>query len=305
MSLNNYYDPATCKELVVAGTANEPICVPHVATTSSDIPESMLKRLVDQGFTRSLARSLNETKRAFALRIWVIDNSGSMRTRDGHRIVDTGKSDVSMVDCSRWGEISECVEYHIQLADTIDAPTRFRFLNNPGRGLGPQKFAIKESSYAHQLPAHEAISLMRKVLPGGCTPLTEHILEIYTEVFEMLPELRRTGQKVAIILATVSFYHAARQLTDSSCPTIFTHTYSFISPSIQDGLPSNKQGFSGAYQQNEFVEKLRLLEGLPVWVVIRLCTVRIAHDAALGTLGDMSLSEPFTYMYTLSCFSFT
>jgi hypothetical protein len=205
MSLNNYYDPATGKEPVVAGTTNEPICVPQFAAPPSKIPESILKRLVDQGFTHSLAQSLNETKRAFALRIWVIDNSGSMRTKDGHRIVNNGKSDVYMINCSRWEEISECVEYHIQLADMIDAPTRFRFLNNPGRELGPQKFAIKDSSHAHQLPAHEAISLMRKVLPHGCTPLTEHILEIYTEVFEMAPELRRTGQKVAIILATVSF----------------------------------------------------------------------------------------------------
>jgi hypothetical protein len=206
MSTNNYYEPATGKVPIAKEMAFEPMSVPQVGVaTPSEIPESILKCLVDQGFTHSLARSLNETKKAFALRIWVIDNSGSMKTRDGHQIVNNGKSDVFMVDCSRWEEIRECVEYHIQLANMIDAPTRFRFLNNPGTTVGPQKFAIKDGSYAPQLQAHEALSLMRKVLPHGCTPLTDHILEIYTEVFEMVPELRRTGQKVAIILATVSF----------------------------------------------------------------------------------------------------
>jgi hypothetical protein len=134
-----------------------------------------------------------------------------MQKADGHRIINNGKSDVFMVDCSRWEEIRECVEYHIQLAEMIDAPTRFRFLNDPGTMVGPQKFAIKDSSHAHQLQAHEALSLMRRARPSGCTPLTEHITEIYTEIFEMVPELRRTGQRVAIILATVSFVSSMLQ----------------------------------------------------------------------------------------------
>jgi hypothetical protein len=56
-------------------------------------------------------------------------------------------------------------------------------------------------------------------------------MEIYKEISEMVPELRRTGQKVAIILATVSFVFIMLQgqLTDSSCPTIFTHTDWFLS----------------------------------------------------------------------------
>jgi hypothetical protein len=205
MSANNYYDPATGKEPIAMAMPLEPMGVPQFAAPPSEIPESILKRLVDQGFTHSLAQSLNETKRAFALRIWVIDNSGSMQKADGHRIINNGKSDVFMVDCSRWEEIRECVEYHIQLAEMIDAPTRFRFLNDPGTMVGPQKFAIKDGSHAHQLQAHEALSLMRRTQPGGCTPLTQHIMEIYSEIFDMVPELRRTGQKVAIILATVSF----------------------------------------------------------------------------------------------------
>jgi hypothetical protein len=57
----------------------------------------------------------------------------------------------------------------------------------------------------------------------------------------MTPELQRLGRKVVIVIAT-------------------------------DGLPSNENDQRGPKHDQEFVEALRLLEGLPVWVVVRLCT---------------------------------
>jgi hypothetical protein len=82
---------------------------------------------------------------------------------------------------------------------------------------------------------------MTKIKPGGVTPLTEHIYEIQEQVSAMAEDLREGGKQVAIILAT-------------------------------DGLPTNKQGYGGKEVMNEFVSALRSLEGLPVWLVIRLCT---------------------------------
>jgi len=60
-------------------------------------------------------------------------------------------------------------------------------------------------------------------------------------VSSMADELRREGRKVAIVIAT-------------------------------DGLPTNEHGVGGSHVSQQFVESLRMLEGLPVWVVIRLCT---------------------------------
>jgi len=53
--------------------------------------------------------------------------------------------------------------------------------------------------------------------------------------------LRRDGTKVVLVLAT-------------------------------DGLPTNERGISNSSVRNEFVNSLRALEGLPVWIVVRLCT---------------------------------
>ena len=82
---------------------------------------------------------------------------------------------------------------------------------------------------------------MRKARPGGCTPLTDHILAIHGELTVMAPMLRQSGQRVALIIAT-------------------------------DGLPTDDQGYGGKAHQQQFVEALRTLENFPIWVVIRLCT---------------------------------
>jgi len=101
--------------------------------------------------------------------------------------------------------------------------------------VGPQQFTIEKSS------PQNALQIMRKARPGGCTPLTDHILAVHTEIQAMVPELKAKGQKIALIIAT-------------------------------DGLPTDDQGYGGPAHQEQFVDALRLLEGLPVWLVIRLCT---------------------------------
>lgn len=188
---------------------------------------------------------LEDMKNAFALRIWIVDNSGSMQHPDGQRMVESGPNAVKMIPCSRWNEIVDCIEYHAKLAGLIEAPTRFRLLNNPGSDVGPQQFSVAESKdddgsiISRQV--QQATRIMRNAQPSGCTPLTSHILEIHGEVSKMAPELTRSGMKVAIVVAT-------------------------------DGLPTDERGYGGASHNSEFVDALRMLEGLPVWVVIRLCT---------------------------------
>jgi hypothetical protein len=128
---------------------------------------------------------------------------------------------VKTAPCSRWEEIVECIDYHIKLVVLIEAPTRFRSLNNPGANVfGPPQFFYYQRSR------------VRRARPGGFPPLTNHILEIRNKVFQMAPGLRRLGKKVVIVIAT-------------------------------DGGPKNNR---------KFVEALRLLEGLPLLVLVRPCT---------------------------------
>lgn len=211
---------------------------------SKPLDETQIQRLLEQGFTRGLCASLNQMRKVFALRIWIVDNSGSMQKTDGHRIIPTKKREiVETIPCTRWEEIVQCVDYHIQMAGLIGAPTRFRLLNNPGAHVGPQQFSVAEHNYPERIlsDVQQATAIMQKARPGGCTPLISHILDIHQEISQMAPALRRLGKKVAIVIAT-------------------------------DGLPTDGRGYGGHQINQEFVDALRLLEGLPVWVVVRLCT---------------------------------
>ena len=209
------------------------------------VPESQIQQLMKQGYTRGLSTSLAQTIKSFPLRIWVVDNSGSMQKTDGHRFVETKRTqDVKVVDCSRWNEIKDCIEYHAQMAAALEAPTTFRMLNDPACGPNSQQFGVAENSLDSRVLQEEvdrAITIMKTAQPGGVTPLIQHIEEIRQSVKELEPQLRADGCRVAIILAT-------------------------------DGLPTDSRGYGGAAIQQQFVEALRGLEGLPVWVVVRLCT---------------------------------
>lgn len=209
------------------------------------ITERQIQQLVDQGYTRGHAASLARTIQNFPLRIWVVDNSGSMQHTDGHRFVETSrKGEVKVVECSRWNELKDCVVYHAQMSAALMAPTTFRMLNDPGCGPNSQQFGIAEGSLDERFVQEEvdrAIAIMKSAQPGGVTPLIKHIQDIQQSVKELEPMLREDGCRVAVILAT-------------------------------DGLPTDERGHGGPAIQQQFVEALRGLEGLPLWVVIRLCT---------------------------------
>ena len=224
---------------------------PSNTTTKNDdaalplpLQSDQLQRLVqDHGYTPSLAESLNPTKETFALRYWIVDNSGSMKQPDGHRIIQqkkgtsNGQPVVTLENCTRWQEICDCVQHHIQLASLVQAPTRFRLLNNQ---VHPLTLSIGEDSSESTRSAEvkQGLQWIRAAHPDGLTPLTKHIRQLHQEISAMEPLLRQRGQRVSITIAT-------------------------------DGLPTSALQ---ANARTEFVESLRMLEGLPVWVVIRLCT---------------------------------
>ena len=115
-------------------------------------------------------------------------------------------------------------------------------MNRPNRKNLTQRFSVCEHGRQYTKSEIEnVVNTMTKIKPGGVTPLTQHIYEIQEQVSAMAEDLRENGKQVAIILAT-------------------------------DGLPTDAKGYDGKRIMDEFVVALRSLEGLPVWLVIRLCT---------------------------------
>jgi len=209
----------------------------------SELDGDQLEFLSEEGFPKGLSSTLSEACSIFALRIWVVDNSGSMSNNDGKRLVHEEKyNSVMSIRCTRWSELQETVTYHAKLAAAMKAPTIFRLLNDPGYAAGPQMFSIAERGEGmidHDLQI--AVTTIDNARPTGATPLIKHINEIREQIEIMAPTLESQGRKVAIILAT-------------------------------DGLPTNPIGMSPGNERENFTAAMKSLEGLPVWVVIRLCT---------------------------------
>lgn len=197
---------------------------------------SQITDLKSLGFPSGLATAMNENNLKFPIRIWVIDNSGSMKKDDGSQLVPTPKGGFRVVRCTRWMEMQETVDFHSQMAAMVNAPTIFRFLNKPIAKKVPREFRVE-----HKKQVQEAQNIISKVEPKGCTPIAKRVKEIRQNIEALKEQLEQQESRVAIILAT-------------------------------DGLPTNREGECNEYTKDEFIAALRSLEGLPVWLVIRLCT---------------------------------
>lgn len=208
---------------------------------SNSMQDSSIEALCQQGYPIGLAREMGNSKATYPLRFWIVDNSGSMMTSDGHELRPKEK-DPTMLEihpCTRWKELQTTVEYHITLAKLLNTHTIFRLLNNPG--TGPQEFRVADPDSPHDDGVAQALDVIRQATPVGVTPLAHHLNVIADRIRAVSSTLLRQSQKAAVIIAT-------------------------------DGLPTDPQGHKSDAARQEFIGALRELQTLPVWVVVRLCT---------------------------------
>jgi len=225
-----------------------------------------------------LSESIEYNRGVFHKHIWIVDNSGSMNMGDGHYLQgcnsdnnaqrrfknncddsdDSTSAHFATSDCTRWEELQETVTCHALLADALEVPTDFKFLNAPKSG-GPRTFRVGyggNSGGRMRLlpfgrrgdPTKQMAAAMARAKPAGHTPLPASIREVRREVVGMLPQLQADGTRVSLIIVT-------------------------------DGCNYNLDnvGGSGAHvteeeRNQELVEALETLQDLPVSVVIRLTT---------------------------------
>jgi hypothetical protein len=206
------------------------------------VPERRIQQLVEQGYTRGHAASLARTIRNFPLRIWVVDNSGSMQQTDGHRLVETttssrgddnnnDKRDLKVVGCSRWNELKDCIEYHAQMAAALEAPTTFRMLNDPRGGRNSEQFGTAKESLDEavlQQQINRAIAIMKSTQPGGVTPLIRHIEEIRHDVVDLAPILLEDGNVPTVITVKTTQRIVSVPIALKQCMSLVMHLVDMV-----------------------------------------------------------------------------
>lgn len=162
--------------------------------------EQALHGLNGKGFPIGLCNALRSSLESFPLRIWVVDNSGSMASGDGARFVNQRK-----IRATRWAELGDTVMEMGELSTILGVRTDFHFLNPPSGGtqyasVGPDS-ADGLIPMAQQVDLNGLKALMAKS-PSGGTPLDQTVNNICKTIEPKAEKLRARGQKVVVVIAT-------------------------------------------------------------------------------------------------------
>eukprot|EP00628_Pelagophyceae_sp_CCMP2097_P008010 CAMPEP_0184104790 /NCGR_PEP_ID=MMETSP0974-20121125/14544_1 /TAXON_ID=483370 /ORGANISM="non described non described, Strain CCMP2097" /LENGTH=385 /DNA_ID=CAMNT_0026407789 /DNA_START=31 /DNA_END=1185 /DNA_ORIENTATION=- len=151
-----------------------------------------------QGLTKGLVAEIKDLTQSFALRYWIIDNSGSMSTADGHKVIIDSKGLPVSVQCSRFDELASTLTWHADVADAMGAWTQFRLVN---AAIGcPETVTIgSASSKAGGVKRLQQIS---RSMPLGKTPLCAAVRGVVAEVSEVSAALKAAGKRALVVIAS-------------------------------------------------------------------------------------------------------
>jgi len=205
----------------------------------------MREGMVQMGVPQGLAEQLAQDDHRIGKRVYLLDNSGSMRASDGNLLSDSGVSR----PCTRWEEICAFAEDHARWNLALGTPCEFLLLNSLGRssGVAPQEgrdfVCVNKSAGDEPGQLRSLDRLLKENGPRGVTPIADRLEEIRLRLHAEAEELAKRQQMVFLTIAT-------------------------------DGLPTSPwSGESTAEDQDQMVSALRRLGAeLPVQLVIRLCT---------------------------------
>eukprot|EP01032_Pedospumella_encystans_P028501 gene28501-32189_t len=152
--------------------------------------------LTGHNWPSGLQDALVKSCRKIAIRYIITDDSGSMMTNDGHRLIGIGTKNAKMIQCTRWSELTSSLKFHAQLAHAAQAPTEFRLLNH----CDPIMVGLADDTEGKSL--EEAVTIFEEESPAGQTPLCHHIHEVIECIKLQEEELRATGRKACVVIAT-------------------------------------------------------------------------------------------------------
>lgn len=161
---------------------------------------SIMEWLKQQGWTNGLSKAAIHSEAKFFKKYFVLDDSGSMQTNDGHILVaGTMPFTQRFVKCSRWKELIESVKFHAKLADAIQVDTEFSFLNSAS------PFTVGNDSSSKCSPGSklsQANDIIKSAEAGGGTPLCKQINEIEKNIRSNLSNINIAKQCASITIMT-------------------------------------------------------------------------------------------------------
>eukprot|EP00927_Polykrikos_kofoidii_P079712 TRINITY_DN76520_c0_g1_i1.p1 TRINITY_DN76520_c0_g1~~TRINITY_DN76520_c0_g1_i1.p1 ORF type:complete len:482 (-),score=71.37 TRINITY_DN76520_c0_g1_i1:153-1568(-) len=205
------------------------------------------KNLATFGIPFGLAQLIGEEDNRIAVRVFLLDNSGSTSAFDGAHYDESAGGYAQRVPCSRWEEVRRMAIQQAAFNAAVGTACEFIILNPPR----PRSCFTSGMDFVAIDPSrddvHAQLALLHRMLeqtkPNGPTPLAERIEEIKQRLRTHYGHLAQDGLSAVVVIAT-------------------------------DGLPTDGSfgGVSQVAQQNLTKVLRRLASDLPVFIVLRLCT---------------------------------
>lgn len=220
--------------------------------TGEEIPrespnKSFRKILKHLRLPEGLLASTVKVYEATDSRLWILDNSYSMRAKDAHLIGGSMDHLLNVNSVSRWKELGECVAFHAKMAADVWCPTKFWLLNKPESRYdddgAKQKFCVCWSTPS-DIPNEMAVvkQSMKGATPTmGYAPMSYHIQKLKRAIDKLSPRLVSEGKHTTIVICT-------------------------------QGIPTDVEGNTGKHVLKEYKETLASFGKMPVKVIFRLCT---------------------------------
>ena len=220
--------------------------------TEEEIPrespnKSFRKILKHLRLPEGLLASTVKVYEATDSRLWILDNSYSMRAKDAHLIGGSMDHLLNVDSVSRWKELGECVAFHAKMAADVWCPTKFWLLNKPESRYdddgAKQKFCVCWSTPS-DIPNEMAVvkQSMKGATPTmGYAPMSFHIQKLKRAIDKLSPRLVSEGKHTTIVICT-------------------------------QGIPTDVEGNTGKHVLKEYKETLASFGKMPVKVIFRLCT---------------------------------
>ena len=218
---------------------------PLQAQYSTDfIDKEELRRFLDtcqwpKGLQNTIIKCLKDTP----YRFFICDDSGSMNSSDGNIFINGRK-----IQTTRWKELTESLQFHVQLAYHSRCPTEFRLLN----GSNP----IVVGQYDGDEDRVAILNALFDRSPDGGTPLCQHIRDVVKRLERLTPQLRQERRRASLVICTDG---------ESSDGDVLA--------AMKVRRDQTRQAVTTATvrSHSSFV-MWQPLQGMPVDVVVRLCT---------------------------------
>lgn len=173
-----------------------PVGLRNLIVKSFDLPTQEAEAtpfLKEHEWPVGLQKSLFNSCKKIPIRFFIVDDSGSMGTSDGKRVVGAG-SNTKVIECTRWAEVTSSLMFHAELAEKMRTPTEFRLLN----GADPIIVGLEGDN-------GESLKFLKEVFdesPGGKTPLCAQIAGVVKEIKAIQDVLRSAGKKACVVIVT-------------------------------------------------------------------------------------------------------